>query len=83
MSPAGRQSTEKLLQGLKDEAERLDDLMDQMVTEMENTPPESRNGDRWDEFTKRFLKLQVSQREVIEKLRDAQASLPGESQAKH
>jgi hypothetical protein len=32
------------LQKLKDESDRLDGLMDQMVSEMENIPPEKRDG---------------------------------------
>jgi t-SNARE complex subunit (syntaxin) len=64
-----------LLQDLKQETERLDGLMDQMLTEMESTPPEERSGETWDVFTKRFLDLQAAQRAVGDKLNRANIAL--------
>ena len=48
-----------LLEKLKAETDELDQLMDQMITEMENTPPDKRGGEAWDNFTNRFLELQA------------------------
>ena len=62
---------EGFLQTLKDETDHLDHLMDQMLTEMENTPPEERSGEGWDAFTKRFLEVQAAQQKVAEKLQRA------------
>jgi hypothetical protein len=63
------------LQKLKDESDRLNGLMDQMVSEMENIPPEKRDGNEWEAFTRRFLELQASQREVGEKLQRVRSAL--------
>jgi hypothetical protein len=64
-----------LLQDLKHEADRLDGLMDEMITEMETTPVEERSGDKWDAFTKRFLELQEAQRALSDKLKRANIAL--------
>jgi len=63
------------LQKLTDESDRLDGLMDQMVSEMEAIPPEKRDGNEWEAFTGRFLELQTSQREVSEKLQRVRSAL--------
>jgi hypothetical protein len=78
-----RKLAEGVLQTLQQETDRLDGLMDEMLTEMEATAPESRSGDRWDDFTKRFLELQAAQRDVGEKLRCARSSLANEPKTKH
>jgi hypothetical protein len=64
-----------LLEKLKAETDELDQLMDQMITEMENTPPDKRSGEAWDNFTKSFLELQAAQRDIGEKVRLANAAL--------
>jgi hypothetical protein len=64
-----------LLEKLKAETDELDQLMDQMITEMENTPPDQRSGEAWDDFTKSFLQLQAAQRDIAEKVRLANAAL--------
>jgi hypothetical protein len=64
-----------LLEKLKAETDELDQLMDQMITEMENTPPDKRSGEAWDDFTKSFLALQAAQRDIGEKFRLANAAL--------
>ncbi len=64
-----------LLEKLKAETDELDQLMDQMITEMENTPPDKRGGEAWDNFTNRFLELQAAQKEVGEKFKSANAAL--------
>jgi hypothetical protein len=69
----------KLAQGfaqeLTQEIERLDGLMDEMITEMERTPPAERSGEKWDAFTKRFLELQAAQQAVGQRLRLANIAL--------
>jgi hypothetical protein len=64
-----------LLQDLNNEIDRLDEQMDQMLTEMEGIPEERRSGGAWDSFTKRFLDLQAAQRAIGEKLKMAKAAL--------
>jgi hypothetical protein len=64
-----------LLQDLNNETDRLDEQMDQMLTEMEGIPEERRSGEAWDSFTKRFLGLQAAQRAIGEKLKIAKAAL--------
>ena len=64
-----------LLHELMTETDRLDQLMDQMITEMENTPTDKRSGDAWDRFTKQFLELQAAQQDVGERVRLANAAL--------
>ena len=64
-----------LLQDLKQESDRLDGLMDEMIGEMEATSAEERSGDKWDAFTKRFLELQAAQRALDDKLKRAKIAL--------
>lgn len=66
---------EDLLQNLKQQADELDRKMDDMISAMENTPPEQRDGKEWGTFTDRFLELQGAQRNVGEKLRRARLAL--------
>jgi len=49
--------------------------MDQMLTEMETTPTEDRDGEHWDPFTVRFLELQAAQQSDAEKLVLARVAL--------
>ena len=64
-----------LFQDLKREADRLDGLMDEMVTEMEIAPEEERSGEKWNAFTKRFLELQAAQRAIGDRLNRAKIAL--------
>ncbi len=66
---------EDLLENLKKQADEIDQKMDDMVSEMENTSPEKRDGKEWGTFTERFLALQAEQRSVSEKLRRARIAL--------
>ena len=66
---------EDLLQNLKKKTDEIDQQMDDMVSAMENTPPEKRDGKEWHSFTTRFLELQAAQRSVGEKLRRARLAL--------
>jgi hypothetical protein len=75
MNDDERKLAQGLLQDLKQEADRLDGLMDEMITEMESTPPQERTGERWDAFTKRFLELQAAQRALGDKLKRANIAL--------
>jgi hypothetical protein len=60
---------------MNSEIDRLDEQMDQMVTEMEGIPEKRRSGEGWDSFTKRFLDLQAAQRAIGEKVKIAKAAL--------
>lgn len=75
MTAGDQQLALGLLDELAAETDRLDQLMDQMITEMENTPPDKRSGEAWDAFTERFLELQAAQQDIGEKVRLAKAAL--------
>jgi len=64
-----------LLQKLKEETDRLDALMDQLLTEMENAPPEKRSHEAWDAFAKKFSEMQRRQRAIGERLLKANIAL--------
>ena len=68
MGDIDRKLREQLLGRIEAEAERVNQLLDQLQLEMERIPPAARRGPHWEAFTARFMNLQSKHGQLVKRM---------------